>query len=234
LAFRNHICILVPLRPSGNMIGIKCLPSALLLTCAFGTQCPPQDFNTQGALSGGFDLKWYTSAKWYAQAQMAISYLPEDYFRCVSAEYTLLDKPTLFGYNLKVSNHAEDKDGKALGPLTEICAKIVDENAGKAEVSPCFLPKALAGPYWIEAFDQEAGWALVSGGPPTIEGTNGCMTGTGTNNSGLWIFTRKQERDDALVQKIKGIAAAKGFDVSVLKDTDQTNCASSASSVVQV
>lgn len=207
---------------------------AALFTCAFATQCPPPDFNTQGAMEGGFDFKWYTSAKWYAQAQMVISYLPADYFRCVTAEYTLLDKPTLLGYNIKVSNHAENDAGKPLGPLTEICARVVNETAGKAEVSPCFLPTALAGPYWIEAFDKEAGWALVSGGPPKNEGANGCKTGTGTNDSGLWIFTRKQERDDALVQKIKDLAEAKGFDTSVLKNTDQTNCSSYESAVVHV
>lgn len=217
------------------MIGMNiCLSSALLVTCAFATQCPPPGFDTQGALDGGFSLKWYTSAKWYAQAQMVLKYLPADYFRCVTAQYTMLDKPTLFGYNINVKNHAENKNGKALGPLTEICAKVVDESAGKLEVSPCFLPSFLAGPYWIVAFDQEAGWALVSGGPPQNEGTNGCKSGTGTNNSGLWIFTRKQERDEALVHRIKGIAEAKGFDVSVLKDTDQTNCSSSDSTVVHV
>merc|ERR550537_1874545 len=78
----------------------------------------------------------------------------------------MLDKPTLLGFDINVKNHAENKNGKALGPLTEICAKVVNETAGKLEVSPCFLPSFLAGPYWIEAFDQEAGWALVSGGPP--------------------------------------------------------------------
>jgi len=222
------------------MIGKKSVAFALLATCVLATnQCPPSGFDTQGALKGGFDLKWYvgdvgTSSKWYTQAQMVISYLPADYMRCVTAEYTLLEKPTFLGYNVKVSNHAENKDGKALGPLTEICAKVVDEKEGKLEVSPCFLPKPLAGPYWIEAFDQEAGWALVSGGPPKIEGTDGCKTGTGTNDSGLWIFTRRQERDEALVSKIRGIAESKGFDASVLKDTDQTNCASSVSSVVHV
>jgi len=210
------------------------LSSALLVTCACAIQCPPPGFDTQGALQGGFSLKWYTSAKWYTQAQMVLGYLPADYFRCVTAQYTLLEKPTLLGYNVNVKNHAENQDGKALGPLTEICAKIVNESAGKLEVSPCFLPSFLSGPYWIVAFDQEEGWALVSGGPPNNEGTQGCKSGTGVNNSGLWIFTREQERNEALVQKIKGIAEAKGFDVSVLKDTDQTNCASSQSESVVV
>lgn len=205
---------------------------ALLVANAVATQCPPREFDTQGALEGGFDLKWYTSAKWYAQQQMVISYLPVDYFRCVTAQYTLLDKPTLLGYNIKVMNHAENRDGKALGPITTICGKVVNETAGKTEVAPCFLPTALAGKYWVEAFDKEAGWALVSGGPPTKEGKNGCQTGTGENNSGLWIFTRTQQRDEALVAKIRGIATSKGFDVSVLKDVDQTKCSSAQDMLV--
>jgi len=212
---------------------MRSLPTcALLVATAFATQCPPPGFDTQGALEGGFDLKWYTSGKWYIQQQMVISYLPADYFRCVTAEYALLDRPTLFGYNVKVMNHAENKDGKALGPLTTLCAKVVNETAGKTEVSPCFVPSQFAGKYWVIAFDQEAGWSLVSGGPPTIEGTDGCQTGTGESGSGLWIFTRAQERDEAIVQKARGIAAKKGFDVSVLKDTDQTGCSASESNVV--
>jgi len=210
------------------------LPSALLVSCAFASQCPPPGFDTQGALEGGFDLKWYTSSKWFTQQQMVTTYLPADYFRCVSAEYTLLDERTLLGYDVKVENHAENQEGKALGPLTTLCAKVVNSTAGKLLVSPCFLPSFAAGDYWVEAFDKEAGWALVSGGAPSKEGTDGCQTGTGVNGSGLWIFTRKQERDEGLVQKIRAVAVKKGFDVSVLKDTDQTNCKSSDTSVVHV
>jgi hypothetical protein len=75
------------------------------------------------------------------------------------------------------------------------------------------------------AYDQAAGWALVSGGPPTIDGDNGkCKTGTGINGSGLWIFTRQQLRDDAVVNKVRFLADSLGFDLSVLQDVDQTTC----------
>lgn len=212
--------------------GARMLRISAVFAVSSAIQCPPPDFKTQGELEGGFDLKWYTSSKWYTQQQMIISYLPADYLNCVTAEYSLLDSPTLLGYNIKVMNHAENKDGKPLGPLTTICAKVVNETAGKLEVSPCFLPTFLAGPYWVVAFDKEVGWALVSGGAPKNQGTNGCQTGTGTNDSGLWIFTRKPERDDALLQKVRGIAAAKGFDVSVLRDTDESTCRSLQSPLV--
>ena len=51
--------------------------------------------------------------------------------------------------------------------------------------------------YWVLAFDNSAGFALVSGGPPTHEGSGGCRTCTGTNGSGLWLFTRQRARDEA-------------------------------------
>ena len=40
--------------------------------------------------------------------------------------------------------------------------------------------------------------------------------------SGMWIFTRQQARDEGLVAKTRGIAVAKGLDVSVLKYANQT------------
>merc|ERR1719379_485015 len=91
-------------------------------------------------------------------------------------------------------------------------------------VAPFFLPYALSGDYWILAYDEAQGYALISGGAPTKSFEGGCRTGTGTNGSGLWIFTRQRNREETLVQKVRGIAAEKGFDLSVLNDVDQTEC----------
>jgi len=144
------------------------------------------------------------------------------------AQYTLLQQPSFLGYDVEVANHAENAQGKNLGPINKICAKIVDEAAGKLKVAPCFLPQALAGDYWVIAFDKSEGWALVSGGPPTIAGpTGGCRTGTSTNGSGLWIFTRAESRDEAVISKVRAVAAAKGFDLTVLVDVDQSKCTAS-------
>merc|ERR1719498_1065184 len=100
-------------------------------------------------------------------------------------------------------------------------AKIVDQDAGQFKVAPWFLPTALAGPYWVIDYSEAEGYALVSGGPPTLEGKNGtCRTGTGTNDSGLWIFTREQQRNEQLISKVRGIAQSKGFDLSVLNHID--------------
>eukprot|EP00729_Bicosta_minor_P025410 gene25410-20109_t len=138
-----------------------------LITGALGV-CPPPGFDTQGALDGGFDIKWYASGTWYIQQQMPIVYLPNGYNYCVAATYSIKTAPTALGYDLSILNHAENAAGEQpSGPKT-LCGKVVNATAGKAEVAPCFLPAALSGPYWIVAFDQKGGWALVSGGPPTI------------------------------------------------------------------
>merc|ERR1711933_175553 len=160
---------------------------------------------------------------------------------CVKARYTVLkaeDKPWAKKWqkwDLQVENFSQLEDGTEKNSGNTLCAAQVD--GAKLQVAPCFLPQWFAGPYWVLEYnaDPENGWALISGGAPEKEGANeNCKTGTGTNDSGLWIFTRKQERDDALVQKIKDLAEAKGFDTSVLKDTDQTNCASFESAAVLV
>jgi len=189
--------------------------------------CPPANFSTVH----DFDLLSFVSGPWYIQQQMPTSYLPKSENKCVYAEYSLPTKKSfwqeIWGYDVQVQNHAED----IAAPHTEhdsgkfLCAKVVDRMAGKLEVAPCFLPTWFSGPYWVVAFSEQEGYALISGGAPTISAEGGCRTGTGINNSGLWIFTRQQERDEALVQKVRRIAAAKGFDLSVLNDVDQTGCA---------
>ena len=74
-------------------------------------------------------------------------------------------------------------------------------------------------------YDESAGVALISGGQPTIQGPNGCRSNSGvTNGSGLWIFTRSQARDEALVTQARAEATAQGFDLGVLNDVDNTKC----------
>ena len=75
------------------------------------------------------------------------------------------------------------------------------------------------------AYDESEGYALISGGQPTDETTDGlCVLGDGINNSGLWIFSRAQERNETLVQHVRDIATSQNIDVSILKDVNQTNC----------
>ena len=108
-------------------------------------------------------------------------------------------------------NDLAHTDARALCPYTQ--------------VGPCFLPRlpgVTVGPYWVLEYNEEEGYALVSGGQPTTRTPDGCVGGSGTYDAGLWIFTRQQQRDPALVEKVRGLAKAQGFDVSVLKDVNQT------------
>lgn len=184
--------------------------------------CPPADFTSDQ----NFDLKAFIKTRWYIQQQMAVSYLPKSENRCVYAEYKLLNPKSLLGYDVQVHNYAEDvaPPHAAHDSGTKICAAIVDAATGKLEVAPCFLPKVTSGDYWVIDFSDADGYALISGGPPTKAAAGGCQTGTGINGSGLWIFTRQQARDQSIVDKVRSIAKAKGFDLSVLNDVDQTGC----------
>eukprot|EP00419_Tripos_fusus_P011520 CAMPEP_0172663894 /NCGR_PEP_ID=MMETSP1074-20121228/6236_1 /TAXON_ID=2916 /ORGANISM="Ceratium fusus, Strain PA161109" /LENGTH=384 /DNA_ID=CAMNT_0013479965 /DNA_START=95 /DNA_END=1249 /DNA_ORIENTATION=- len=187
--------------------------------------CPPTNFSSVQ----GFNLKNFVQSRWHIQQQMPVSYLPASQNRCVYAEYGLLQKKSFWGYDVQVQNHAEDvaPPHKVHDSGSFLCAKVVDEATGKLAVAPCFLPSFAAGPYWVIAYNEADGYALISGGAPSTSAPGGCRTGEGVNNAGLWIFTRRQQRDEALVQKVRKIAANKGFDISVLNDVDQSDCGSS-------
>ena len=49
----------------------------------------------------------------------------------------------------------------------------------------------------------------------------GCTTGTDINDSGLWIFTRQQTRNDALMERVREIVSAKSLDLAVLDAVQQ-------------
>ena len=76
---------------------------------------------------------------------------------------------------------------------------------------------------WIVAYDEAEGYALISGRPPTVASEARCSTGSA---AGLWILTSKQQRDDALLEKVPAIAAQEGFDTSVLNDVNPDDCKS--------
>ena len=71
---------------------------------------------------------------------------------------------------------------------------------------------------------HEEGYALVSGGQPTIETEEGCWTGDGTHDAGLWIFTRDVFPTAGLVARVREIAKEQGFDLRVLKDANHEGC----------
>jgi lipocalin len=191
---------------------------AAMAIAASAATCPPSDFSTVD----NFDLDTYISKRWYVQQQMECALEPKNLFQCQYAEYAKMNESNWWGFNLQGHDHIDMPDGTAkdLHP----CAKVVDQAHGKLMVGECFLPTFFAGPYWVLAYNETEGYAAVSGGPPTLTFPGGCRVGTGHIKSGLWIFSRAQLRDESLVQKVRAILAAKGFDLAALADVDQTQC----------
>mmetsp|Transcript_15103 Transcript_15103/g.22052 ORF Transcript_15103/g.22052 Transcript_15103/m.22052 type:complete len:218 (-) Transcript_15103:141-794(-) len=169
-----------------------------------------------------FDVDSFVSKPWYAHQQAPTEYVPIERNYCTRAKYNKRQSNTFLGYEIDVDNYTQDAEGNKYGG--QLCATIVGD--GKLAVAPCFLPKLLAGPYWVLAYEEERGFALVSGGQPSFRSENGmgCTTGKGVNDSGLWIFLRSRDRDEELIDEIRAMAADMDIDISVMNDVDQTNC----------
>jgi len=174
-----------------------------------------------------FDFDAYSKAPWYVHQQMPISYLPIEQFYCVKAEYSnRYPKWWQFQYTVNVYNEGSDESGQITGG--ELCAYDKGADPAKLAVSPCFLPLIFAGDYWVIAYNESENldeeYALISGGQPRKYTPEGCRTGTGYFSSGLWIFTRNRERNDDIINTVRDIATENFYDLSVLRDVDQTNC----------
>ena len=174
-----------------------------------------------------FNLGEFIKSRWYVHQQAPTKYVPEERNYCSYAEYALKDKPSSpWGYTVKVNNYAEDKDGNAYGG--ELCAYQTNPDnvheLGKLAVAPCWLPSLAAGSYWVLAYEEEEGYALISGGQPTVQTENGCRFKDGIFESGLWIFLRSRERNEKSIFKARHVAKQMGFDLGVLNDVDQKNC----------
>ena len=183
----------------------------------------------------GLDLRAWTSHPWYVQEQQVVRYQPLDNFYCVRARYTLNDA----GDEVEVYNSArrggvDGEDTNARGMRLRAVLEDKDASTSKLLVGPAFLPRFTYGPYWIVAVspdvpDPELGyeWAIVSGGAPTrlTDQENGlCSTGDGTNDSGLWLFTREPAVGADVVEVMRATARDAGFDTSVLKPVTQEGC----------
>ena len=199
--------------------------STYLLAVTFAhAACPPTNFTTQFERSQNFNLSAFISARWFVQQQMECSLEPANLFQCQYAEYTRLAKKTFWGFQLQGHDHIDNIPPNGTSLDLHPCVSVVNEAQGKLSVGQCFLPQALAGPYWVYAYDETQGYAAVGGGLPTESFPGGCRTGTGHVNSGLWIFTRAQARSESIVQMVRGVLADLGFDVDVLRDVQQTGC----------
>jgi lipocalin len=103
------------------------------------------------------------------------------YSSCVTAQYTIKDQR-----NIDVYNRAYENGPNGVLHEANLCAVLDDPSLpGQLKVGPCFLPAMLYGPYWIVEYDEVAGFALISGGQPSIPSGSGlCKTGNGVNNAG--------------------------------------------------
>lgn len=193
------------------------------------------DCNTVSPISD-VNLNEFISHTWYIQQQQVTGYQDEDAFFCVAATYRSENAsvPFFSGTVLSVYNYA-NKDIVNGVPLntangTVLCAREEDtSNTGSLLVAPCFLPNILAGPYWILALgytqDGNLSWAVVSGGQPTEKYDDGCTTKlTGTNGSGLWIFSRDPVATENDIDNARASLSEMGFTLSQLKDVEQKGC----------
>lgn len=204
--------------------------SLFLLSASLSTMTAADDCKVVETVED-FNITEYAQAPWYIHQQAENSYSPIEQNYCVRAKYIVPGgKVGWFGYSVEVNNQAQNEDGDEFGG--KLCAyQPDDEVPSKLAVAPCWLPKLFAGPYWIVAYNETEGYALVSGGQPdevVFDGNGttvvGCRTGTGTNNAGLWIFSRSYVRNEELIETVREIARDAGFDTSVLNNVNQTNC----------
>ena len=214
---------MLPLTPQVQLLPVWCW-ALLVMSAHAAATCPPSNFTTQFERSGAFNLSTFISARWYVQQQMEGGLEPGNLFQCQFTEYTRLAKRTFWGFSIQGHDHIDHIPPNGTSLDLHPCVDVVDEAHGKLEVGQCFLPKALAGPYWVYAYDEADGYAAVGGGKPTESFPGGCRTGTGHTNSGLWIFTRAQQRAEGLVQKARSALAGLGFDLKALQDVRQTGC----------
>jgi len=201
-----------------------------------GEVCPPPGFDSVEP----FNISDYISALWYIQMQSEVGYLPKERFFCVRANYTETAPGTgpLFQSEaeLIVDNYAREGSTSGSDSFSRgipLRASIVDlSQPSKLLVGPPFAPVRARGPYWVVAVsEQPYEWAIVSGGPPTIQGAGGCRNqepdrenNRNGNEEGLFLLTREPVAPNSTVDMLVEKASALGFDTSVLLPVEQEGC----------
>merc|ERR1712157_714438 len=196
-----------------------------------------------------FDIDQYTSKKWYSHQQRPVLFNSETYFYCITAEYSSLDPNNIpfeplgieNGFDIKVFNKGQDVDGNIVtsddelaeggrpvpSPLCAAQKAFEGDKDSELTVGFCALPVVAfrESSYWVVAYDEEEGAALIAGGQPDTPNSNGDGLCTyGDNTSGLWIFTRSPVRNEALIEKYRNIARDNGIAPSMMKDVVQEGC----------
>eukprot|EP00294_Goniomonas_avonlea_P008849 CAMPEP_0114559610 /NCGR_PEP_ID=MMETSP0114-20121206/11013_1 /TAXON_ID=31324 /ORGANISM="Goniomonas sp, Strain m" /LENGTH=407 /DNA_ID=CAMNT_0001745091 /DNA_START=9 /DNA_END=1232 /DNA_ORIENTATION=+ len=227
--------------PFGEFDAIFIKPVAkLAVRLEEDTKCSPVT-----PVGPSLNLTEWARASWYPQQQQLTGYQHLDDLFCVTATYQAGEEhhdkvPFFEGEVIAVHNYAtkgstsgtpEQPDNK-----TVLCARVPDAtNPSKLLVAPCFLPNFLAGDYWIIAVGDETGenasaeryeWAVVSGGQPTVEYSDGCTTKeTGTYGGvGMWIFSRQPVANQSVVDLARAAMVKQNITLSRLHPVDHTNC----------
>ena len=188
---------------------------------------PTKDFNTTE----------YLRATWYIQQQQITGYQPENALYCVAQTLDLTNKTVPFfdGNVISVFNYGnlnqvngEQENSKNF----TLCAR-QSNTSDPARIlnAPCFLPNILAGPYWVLGAGPQSDnytWAIVSGGAPNVKYPDGnCSTSlSGTNGSGLWLFSRYRYGlyADNLTRHMRNILLNMGITLSQLMNVQQRGC----------
>lgn len=184
-----------------------------------------------------FNTTEYIRATWYIQQQQITGYQPNNTLYCVAQTLNKTNNtvPFFSGDVLSVYNYATvDKVNGA--PLNAnnytLCARQSNESLPSDILNgPCWLPNLFAGPYWvIDAGPSPSNysWAIVSGGPPTVQYPDGnCSTSEkGVNGSGLWLFTRDNVEENVAyyVNLMRESLKVLGYSVSQLLPVHQQGC----------
>jgi lipocalin len=193
-----------------------------------------------------FDLDQYTSAKWYSHQQRASPFQSKALFNCVTAEYSYLNPAKGAqeaagvgkGYLIKVFNYSEDIDGNVYtspvlgesgaptpGALCAGSQVFAGDKASEVTVWFCTVPvvQFMQSNYWVLAYDEEEGYALIAGGQTNVPTADG-LCSYGDPTSGLWIFSRSPERNEDMIEKYRDIAIDNGIDPSIMEDVSHVNC----------
>ncbi len=195
-----------------------------------------------------FDLDMYISKKWYCHRQLASPVQPIEIMNCVTAEYSLLDSSGLpfeavglqNGYEIRVLNKSKDilgnvytsddatlYDGRdSFGSLCAAKPSAADSKESQFIVNGCVLPaSSQPSNYWVLAYDEDEGMAVIATGQSTIPTGNGDGLCTyGNPFGGYFIFSRSPERNEVKMQKYLDILEENGIDTSIGVDVPHENC----------
>lgn len=201
--------------------------SFLLLSISCPNIQPMNNFNTTE----------YIRQSWYIQQQQITGYQPNNTLYCVAQTLNTTNRTVPFFNGSVLSVYNYGNINSVNGPTENknnftLCARQTNASLPSSIINaPCFLPNILAGPYWVIAAGPESfnyTWAIVSGGPPTVQYSDGnCSTKlTGTNGSGLWLFSRYRNSTEALddIRHMRFVLTNLGYTTSQLLNVTQTGC----------